>query len=76
LAKFQKVRFDLILTDILMPRLDGNDMARRIRRSSFAAPPIIAMSGTPWDVQRDMFDGVLCKPFSFEDLNKLIYKIL
>ena len=75
-AKCKQGRYDLILTDILMPVMDGNTMARRIRQMAHPAPPMFAMSGTPWDVNPVYFDGVLYKPFAFEDLNDLIHQAL
>ena len=68
IQKFDDQPYDLVITDICMPGVNGNSVARHIRRSSNAATPIIGMSGTPWMLDDDNFDMVLAKPFPLEDL--------
>ncbi|HLI85603.1 MAG TPA: response regulator [Bryobacteraceae bacterium] len=67
LAKFQASpgRFDLVLTDVIMPFMDGNEMIRRIRR---LRPDIriICMTGTPGCVTEAV--SVLYKPFQYSSL--------
>ena len=68
IRKFDDQPYDLVITDICMPGVNGNSVARHIRSSSNAATPIIGMSGTPWMLEDDNFDMVLAKPFPLEDL--------
>ena len=68
IKKFDKSRFDLVITDILMPGLNGNGVARHIRNSENKYTPVIAMSGTPWLVKNGDFDVVLPKPTSLQTL--------
>ena len=46
--------FDLIMTDVQMPRLDGFSLTRRIKQSGFANIPIIILSSlaSPEDKRR------------------------
>jgi CheY-like chemotaxis protein len=44
LKRFAEGRYDLVITDIIMPDMDGIDMMMKIRQSAPAAK-IIAMSG-------------------------------
>ena len=60
--------FDLVITDIRMPGIDGNQVARHIRNSGKSSTPIIGMSGTPWLLENGDFDAVLAKPFSIKTL--------
>jgi CheY-like chemotaxis protein len=46
LRQLRSASFDLVITDILMPELEGMEMMRALRQSS-SAIPIIAMTGGP-----------------------------
>jgi CheY-like chemotaxis protein len=72
IRKFDDGCFDIVITDILMPIIDGKNVAAHIRKSKKQSIPVIAMSGTPWLLENDVFDMVLSKPFP---LNKLIESI-
>ena len=68
IKKFDEGSFDLVVTDILMPRLNGNGVIQHIRNSEKKYTPVIAMSGTPWLVKNGDFDVVLPKPTSIQTL--------
>jgi CheY-like chemotaxis protein len=68
IEKFEKNRHDIVITDIRMPGMDGNSVARHIRNSNRNTTPIIGMSGTPWLKDTDDFDMVLSKPFPLKVL--------
>ena len=68
LRMFEAGSFDLVITDIRMPGIDGNEVARCIRSSDKPSTPIIAMSGTPWLMNGDGFNFTLPKPFSIQAL--------
>ena len=61
--------FDLVITDICMPGMNGNDVARFIRSTDKSNTPIIAITGHGADdINRDMFNFLLMKPFKLETL--------
>jgi two-component system response regulator RegX3 len=64
--------FDLVITDIRMPRKDGNGVAKHIRSSERAGTPIAAITAHRDEVQRDMFNFSLLKPFRNEELIAII----
>jgi CheY-like chemotaxis protein len=65
--------FDLVLTDIGLPGIDGNEVAKRIRKSGLPKIPIIAMTGfEEMSFQKELFDSVLIKPFKLEALVDMI----
>jgi CheY-like chemotaxis protein len=64
--------FDLVISDIRMPNMDGNEVARYIRNSDKSATPLIAITGFPEEVQPEMFDYSLIKPFSIKDFGFMI----
>lgn len=68
IKKFDEGHFNLVITDIRMPGIDGNGVARHIRNSKKSSPPIIGMSGTPWLQDDRYFDAILTKPFSIKVL--------
>ena len=70
---------DLILLDIMMPRIDGYEVARTLRADpQFARMPIIMLSAKAQeeDIQRGMEVGVdayITKPFSPEHLVEVVH---
>ena len=59
--------FNLIITDINMPRMDGNAVAEYIRSSENPDTPIVALTGcSPDDIKRDLFDFLLMKPINLK----------
>ena len=70
IEKFKHSFFDAVITDISMPKLDGNGVARFIRKSKRKGTPIIAITGTPWLVEEKAvyFNSVLQKPFTIKTL--------
>jgi len=64
--------FDVIILDIMMPKLDGYDLAQRLRRERIATPMLVltARDSVP-DVVRGLdagADDYMTKPFAFEEL--------
>ena len=73
---FTKVgKFDVVITDIRMPRKDGNQVAKHIRSSERAETPIVAITAYEADFQKDAFDFSLLKPFRNEDLLRILGSI-
>ena len=72
LRMFDSEVYDLVITDILMPGIDGQSVARHIRSSDRPNTPVIGMSGTPWLLQGDVFDSVIDKPFNIQALTNSI----
>jgi len=57
-----------VITDIRMPGVDGNGVVKHIRNSKRQSIPVIAISGTPWQLEDKKFDMVLPKPFPLKKL--------
>ena len=70
IAAFIAEPFDLVLTDIDMPGLDGNE---RVRFLKALAPhvPVVAISGEEENASK-LFDRVLVKPFYTRELISLV----
>lgn len=77
-AAAERVRPDVILMDVGMPRLNGLDATRRIRQQSWGhGMTIVALTGWGQDNDRDRSrnagcDAHLVKPVALEDLSKLL----
>ena len=82
LAKARETRPDLVLLDIMMPRIDGYEVARRLRADSeFAKIPIIMLSAKAQeeDIRKGKEVGVdeyITKPFEPDYLAAMIKKCL
>ncbi|MEY3343134.1 MAG: hypothetical protein RL090_818 [Bacteroidota bacterium] len=84
LDKIKTTHFDLILTDIQMPLMNGLELAASIRKLEDEAKkhlPIIALTGYAGDdeVKEALNSGVneiLTKPFGPESLDLLIKKLI
>ena len=68
IKKFDREHYDLVITDIVMPGIDGNSVARHIRSSHKSDTPIIGISGTAWKADDSTFDTVFEKPFPIHQL--------
>ena len=68
IAKFDSGTYDLVITDVRMPGVDGRYVVHHIRSSKRDATPVIGLSGTPWLLENGGFDAVLDKPFVLQSL--------
>jgi len=75
IQKFDDGSYDMVITDLRMPRLDGKGVVQHIRNSRKNSVPIIGISGTPWQTQDSGFDAVLSKPFPLQDLVESVKKL-
>lgn len=72
LRKLDRAAFDLLLTDINMPQMDGLELALKVARD-FPAMKVVMMSAYAVDRRRaadlsDLASGLVQKPFSMVDL--------
>jgi CheY-like chemotaxis protein len=61
----------LIILDLMMPRMDGEQFLKKLRASSQCGVPVVVMSGQPGAIQkaRDLHaDASLIKPVDLDDL--------
>jgi two-component system response regulator VanR len=70
--KYDRAHFDVVVTDVKMPGLSGKQVTEHIRRSGKPLTPVLAISGTPWELAEESFDDILPKPFSLKVLLKKI----
>jgi CheY-like chemotaxis protein len=83
LAMLKERRFDLVITDMLMPTLDGSEVLSRVKATP-NRPKVIAISGGGAGVSADMAlraarasaDAYLEKPFERTDLLAVVDRLL
>ncbi len=66
--KFDGGNFDIVITDMCMPGVDGNGVVKHIKKSCNQSIPVIGISATPWHLESNNFDMVLTKPFPLKKL--------
>jgi DNA-binding response OmpR family regulator len=79
---FTDPRPELIITDVMMPKLDGISMVKRIReRDPSRRTPVIFLTAKsdPLDIVAGIQAGArhyITKPFQFDELRKKVRKVL
>jgi len=80
LASLATRRADIVLTDVMMPVMDGPEMIRRMRADPvLAAIPAILMTALPEAVPTGpgaLHDAVLIKPYSIAELLETIQQLV
>jgi len=81
LAAVERETFDLILSDVAMPGMDGYELIAALRRRPATADvPALALTGfgRPQDAQRALvagFDGHLAKPIVIDELIQILKRL-
>jgi len=82
--KYCAGKYDLIILDIQMPKMDGYQVAKAIRNKERNIPnysPIIALTANAMKGDREFYldagmDGYVSKPFTYETLEEAIGSLL
>ncbi len=80
IAEAQEVEIHLLLTDIIMPEMNGRDLSRKIL-SIYPLVKVLFMSGYTADIiashgEVDEVMTLIQKPFTLKELTKQVYDIL
>ncbi|HNX30747.1 MAG TPA: PAS domain-containing protein [Holophaga sp.] len=71
--------FDLVLLDLTMPRMDGRETFRELKRIRADVPVILCSGYSEHDAvqenRKEGFAGFLPKPFLIEDLRKILRQV-
>jgi CheY-like chemotaxis protein len=73
---FTKDRFDLVVTDYIMPFISGDELAMRIRQLAPQQPILMMSAYDPRRGTGNPVNAVLHKPFDYVQLQQQIARLL
>lgn len=81
IGKLEKQDFDLVLTDIMMPEMDGTQLISKIRRAMNKEIPIIIITTKGEEKDRDLgmslgANGYITKPVNGQEIKNTILRFL
>ena len=79
LEKFNQIKPDMVLLDVMMPRMDGLEVCRRIRKAGNTPVMMLTAKGETFDKVLGLelgADDYMVKPFDFRELNARIKVLL
>lgn len=76
IKKIQANDYNVIITDIAMETLSGDQVLSYLRNVLNDATPVIGMSGTPWLLDQENFDAVLYKPCSIKEILRVLQQVI
>ena len=79
--KVKKSKYDIILMDIMMPKMGGVETLKKLKELSYFKTPVIALTadailGRESKYLEVGFSGYLTKPIDKNELKKVLYKFL
>jgi len=79
ISRFKEQSFDLVVLDVMMPRIDGLEVCRRLRAQS--AVPIIMLTAKSEEIDKVLglelgADDYITKPFSLRELSSRVRAML
>jgi len=80
LEAYKKREFDVVITDLSMPMMNGLDMLERIKEINYEQLVLVTSAHSESNyilgAIRAGIDGYIIKPFDFEQLNNELFKIV
>jgi CheY-like chemotaxis protein len=80
LDAFHGSSFDLVLTDLKMPGMDGRSLAFRIKEESSATPVVLITGEAKEDLREKLrgncIDSVMFKPLKLKDIQKTVQAMI
>ena len=76
IEKINSNHYALILTDIKMNNVSGEDVLDYIKGKKKKSIPVVGMSGTPWLLELNNFDAILPKPCSMKEILTVIKQLI
>lgn len=80
LKRLKSESFDMVITDIRMPKMHGIDLLKTVKEG-YPGLPVVVITGFSGDTTKDeaidaQADGFLAKPFRVNDIQKLLEELL
>ena len=77
ITQVEKRSYDLVITDYMMPKMDGLELTRRIKAEHPSIPILLVTSNGPvYDLLKNGAAACIIKPFSIFELQNTVKTIL
>ncbi len=80
LHRLKEDKFDLVITDLRMPKMSGTELLKLIKKDQPHLPVVVVSGFTPGNTQNliigEQADGFLNKPFTVEQIEKMLKDLL
>ena len=77
ISQVEKRSYDLIITDYMMPKMDGLELTRRIKAEYPSIPILIVTGNGPvYDLLKSGAAACITKPFNIFELQNMVKTIL
>jgi DNA-binding NtrC family response regulator len=80
LSQLKAEKFDLVITDLRMPKMSGTELLKLIKQEQPHLPVVVVSGFTPGNTQNliigEQADGFLNKPFTVEQIEKMLKDLL
>ena len=78
--QLEKCKYDLVISDMQMPLMDGSELLRKMQANKIKTPVVLISAYTSIDMPNEIdasdFAAVLFKPFDSSNLISTINKVL
>lgn len=81
LSLLERYEYDILFLDLWMPKIDGYEVARRVRKMKKKQPVIVAITANAMEGERERclscgMDDYICKPVEIHNLEELLRRFL
>ena len=76
IEKIKSNEYHIVLTDIKMPGISGNQILEYVKTEKKSSTPVVGMSGTPWLLDQSIFDAVVPKPCSMQEITEVVSNLI
>lgn len=77
LEKLEKIKPDIIMTDLWMPEMDGEEFAKKVKADPKMAniPIVLVTADTQTENKDKLFDAILLKPISIKGIADVLMRV-
>lgn len=80
LGAVQRMKYDLVMLDIVMPGMSGEEACREVRGAGFAVPIVAHTANAGATARTDLialgFNEVLMKPYTTEQVDEVLQRFV
>lgn len=76
IEKIKSNEYHVVLTDIKMPGISGDQILEYVKAQIKSLTLVVGMSGTPWLLEQTVFDAVVPKPCSIQQITQVVSNLI